>query len=99
MGTELTCPPPLSLSYSRVQWRLEQDEGAWTLRNHHSGQYLGIEGEARDGTPVVGLYEPFRWDIWPDEEDSSTFRCAAVMCCLGEGILIAIAVARICICM
>ena len=57
------------------QWRLEQDEGAWTLRNHHSGKYLGIEGQAGDGTPVVAVDEPFRWDIWPDEEDSATFRC------------------------
>ncbi|PIL34506.1 hypothetical protein GSI_03283 [Ganoderma sinense ZZ0214-1] len=56
------------------KWHLVQEDGAWVLRNVSTGHYLGVEGEACDGTPVVAVYEPFRWDIWPDEEDSSTYR-------------------------
>ena len=63
---------------SRVQWRLHHEDGAGVLRNRHTDKYLGIEGEARDGTPVIAVDEPFHWHIVADEEDPSTFRCASL---------------------
>ncbi|PIL34509.1 hypothetical protein GSI_03286 [Ganoderma sinense ZZ0214-1] len=56
------------------QWHLHHEDGGWVLRNRETGRYLGIEGEARDGTPVIAVEEPFRWHIVADEEDTSTFR-------------------------
>ncbi len=79
MPSDPPCAPHIAgLTCSSVQWRVEQEDGAWVLRNVATGHYLGVEGEAGDGTPVVAVSEPFRWDIWPDEEDSSTFRCVSV---------------------
>lgn len=45
------------------------------LRNLATGLYLGVEGVAENGTPVIAVAKRFRWDIRPDEQDSSTFRC------------------------
>ena len=61
----------------RVQWHVNQEDGDWILRNVAKGLYLGVEGIAANGTPVVGVAKRFRWDIRPDENDSSTFRCVA----------------------
>ncbi|KAJ3998881.1 carbohydrate-binding module family 13 protein [Lentinula boryana] len=57
------------------KWHLEQGPGGhWTFRSVASGQYLGIDGPVENGTPLVSVDEPFRWDIYPDDEDSSVFR-------------------------
>ncbi|KAJ3922615.1 carbohydrate-binding module family 13 protein, partial [Lentinula edodes] len=57
------------------KWQLEQGSGGhWTFRNAASGQYLGVGGPFEDGTPLVSVDEPVRWDIYPDDEDSSVFR-------------------------
>ena len=45
------------------------------LRNLATGLYLGVEGVAENGTPVIAVAKRFSWDIRPDEQDSSTFRC------------------------
>ncbi|KAJ3723931.1 ricin B-like lectin [Lentinula raphanica] len=57
------------------KWRLEQGEGGhWTFQSVESGQFLGIEGPPENGTPLVAVNEPFKWDIYPDDEDPSHFR-------------------------
>ncbi|KAI1793804.1 ricin B lectin domain-containing protein [Ganoderma leucocontextum] len=56
------------------KWALEQEDNQWLLRNVASGLYLSVEGLVEDGTSVLATGEHFKWDIWPDEEDSSTFR-------------------------
>ncbi|KZT30065.1 carbohydrate-binding module family 13 protein [Neolentinus lepideus HHB14362 ss-1] len=57
------------------KWVIEQQgDGAWTFRSAGSGQYIAIEGVAQDGAPLVVQNEPFQWDVWPDEDDPSTFR-------------------------
>ncbi|KAJ3751171.1 carbohydrate-binding module family 13 protein [Lentinula detonsa] len=57
------------------KWQLEQGPGGhWTFRSVASGQYLGVDGPIENGTPLVSVNEPFRWDIYPDDEDSSVFR-------------------------
>ncbi|GAW02756.1 carbohydrate-binding module family 13 protein [Lentinula edodes] len=57
------------------KWQLEQGQGGhWTFRNAASGQYLGVGGPFEDGAPLVSVNEPVRWDIYPDDEDSSVFR-------------------------
>ena len=68
-----------------MQWRLHHEDGAWVLRNRHTDKYLGIEGEARDGTPVIAVDEPFHWHIVADEEDPSTFRCASLSLIASPG--------------
>lgn len=60
------------------QWVLEEEaENQWLLRNVETGLYLAVEGEAEDGASAIAIAQPTRWTIAPDEEDSSTFRCAA----------------------
>ena len=58
-----------------MQWHVNQEDGNWMLRNLATGLYLGVEGVAENGTPVMAVAKRFRWDIRPDEQDSSTFRC------------------------
>ncbi|KAM5545870.1 hypothetical protein V8D89_000908 [Ganoderma adspersum] len=56
------------------KWHVNQEDGDWMLRNIATGLYLGVEGMAANGTPVIAVAKRFRWDIRPDEQDSSTFR-------------------------
>ena len=60
---------------------LEQEDSQWLLRNVTTGLYLSVEGEAGDGVSAVATPKCFRWDIWLDEEDQSTFRCALFAAC------------------
>ncbi|KAG1876701.1 carbohydrate-binding module family 13 protein [Suillus subalutaceus] len=39
------------------------DQNGWFIKSSRSGQYLGIEGNADNGTRVVAVPSPFRWDI------------------------------------
>lgn len=57
-----------------LEW---QGEGYY-IRSSGSGKYLTIEGNARDGLPVIGAHHPTLWDIRPDEEDGSVHRSVAV---------------------
>jgi hypothetical protein len=57
------------------QWRLEKLGTQWVFRSE-TGQYLGFEGEAAQGTLLKAGPNPTVWDIWHDEENPSTFRCA-----------------------
>lgn len=50
---------------------------AWVFRAR-SGQYLAPGGPPADGTPLVGQNEPFAWDIYPDEQDNSIFKCVVL---------------------
>ncbi|KAI0049121.1 carbohydrate-binding module family 13 protein [Auriscalpium vulgare] len=57
------------------KWQFQQvDGGEWTIRSVGTGKYLGVDGEPRDGAPVVAVDEPFKWDIWPDDKHTETFR-------------------------
>ncbi|KAM5545430.1 hypothetical protein V8D89_000468 [Ganoderma adspersum] len=57
------------------KWVLEgEGENQWLLRNVETGLYLAVEGELEDGVSAIATAQPFRWNIAPDEEDSSTFR-------------------------
>lgn len=49
-------------------------DNQWTFRNNGNGRYLGLGGNASDGTPLLGVDEPVRWDIWPDERDGNVYR-------------------------
>ena len=64
-----------------MQWTFDNTGSGWTIRSAGSGKYIGIEGDADDGTPLVAVDSPFVWDIWPDERDSSHFRCVTNLCC------------------
>jgi hypothetical protein len=84
---------PHSLCYRRHdgvltparQWKLKQDEGHWVFESA-SGSYLGVEGPPRDGAEVIGQGDKFHWDIWPDEQDPSVFKC--VFIALNPGLLV-----------
>ena len=54
-----------------------EKDGGWTLSNVATSLYLGINGDSRDGAPAVMVAESFRCHIKPDDEDPSTYRCAA----------------------
>ncbi|KII84906.1 carbohydrate-binding module family 13 protein [Plicaturopsis crispa FD-325 SS-3] len=56
------------------QWQLSQENSGWVFRNVGTGKYLGVEGRADDGVPVVAVDSPFIWNIWPDEKDGSVYR-------------------------
>jgi len=48
-----------------------------TIKSAGSGKYIGIEGNAEDGTPLVAVDNAYVWNIWPDERDNSHFRIFA----------------------
>ncbi|EPQ52998.1 ricin B-like lectin [Gloeophyllum trabeum ATCC 11539] len=57
------------------KWIVEQQQGGqWTFKSAGSGLYIGIEQQPGDGVPLVVAPSPFHWDVWPDEQDPSTFR-------------------------
>jgi len=56
-------------------WVFEQtSDGPWTIRSVSSGKFLGVEGNYCDGVQVVAVDSPFRWDIWPDEQNPGHYR-------------------------
>ncbi|KAH7925979.1 carbohydrate-binding module family 13 protein [Leucogyrophana mollusca] len=60
------------------EWLFEQHEGGhWTIKSVGSGKYLGLEENPRDGVSVLAVSNPYRWDIWPDDEDLSVYRIFA----------------------
>ncbi|KAJ8073625.1 hypothetical protein PM082_011903 [Marasmius tenuissimus] len=56
------------------KWTIENLNGHWTFRNVGSGKYLAINGDAKDGTPVVGSDHAFGWDLYPDNKNPSATR-------------------------
>ncbi|KAG1883900.1 ricin B lectin domain-containing protein [Suillus subluteus] len=39
------------------------DDNGWFIKSSRSGQYLGIEGSPNNGTAVVAVPSPFKWDV------------------------------------
>ncbi|KAF7416392.1 hypothetical protein PC9H_002658 [Pleurotus ostreatus] len=56
------------------KWRAEKRGQGWTFKNVATGQYLGIEGEPGENTPVVVVDHPFEWDVKEDRQDNSSWR-------------------------
>lgn len=56
----------------RKQWQAEQQGENWTFKNVATGQYLGIEGNPDENTPVVVVDHPFEWHVTQDDE---SWRC------------------------
>ncbi|KAG1760955.1 carbohydrate-binding module family 13 protein [Suillus occidentalis] len=50
---------------SNQAWIFQQDgdQNGWYIKSSRTGQYLGIEGNAYDGIPIVAVPSPFKWDI------------------------------------
>ncbi|RDB22014.1 hypothetical protein Hypma_010815 [Hypsizygus marmoreus] len=60
------------------KWVVEQNLGnQWSFKNVGSGRYLGLGEGHGNGRRLEGVEEPFGWDIFPDEEDSSVYRINA----------------------
>ncbi|KAJ3576322.1 hypothetical protein NP233_g490 [Leucocoprinus birnbaumii] len=57
------------------QWKFEWVGDAWTIQSVSSGQYIGTEGSNfANGTQLVSVTSPFKWDIWHDEANQNAFR-------------------------
>jgi hypothetical protein len=39
-----------------------------------TGKYLGVADGASDGSSLLAVNEPFKWDIWPDEDNAARCR-------------------------
>ncbi|KAF7430831.1 hypothetical protein PC9H_006545 [Pleurotus ostreatus] len=50
------------------KWHAEQQGENFTFKNVATGQYLGIEGEPGENTPVVVVDHPFEWHVTQDDE-------------------------------
>ncbi|KAG1884053.1 carbohydrate-binding module family 13 protein [Suillus subluteus] len=50
---------------SRQAWIFQQDgdQDEWFIKSSYSGKYLGIEGNPQNGTAVVVVSNPFKWDV------------------------------------
>ncbi|KAF7426221.1 hypothetical protein PC9H_008588 [Pleurotus ostreatus] len=55
-------------------WEALPGGNGWIFKNVATGQYLGINGLARDGTPVEGIHPPFEWHVKNDEGHPDTVR-------------------------
>ncbi|KAG2121500.1 hypothetical protein BD769DRAFT_1293691, partial [Suillus cothurnatus] len=46
-------------------WIFQQDgdKNGWFIKSSHSGKYLGFEGNPKNGTAVVVVSNPFKWDV------------------------------------
>ncbi|KAG2038851.1 ricin B lectin domain-containing protein [Suillus americanus] len=46
-------------------WIFQQDgnQNGWFIKSSQSGKYLGIKGNPKNGTMVVVVSNPFRWDV------------------------------------
>ena len=75
--TAINANATLTFSPPHPQWFVEEKDGGWTLRNVATSLHLGINGDSRDGAPAVMVAESFPCHIKPDDEDPSTYRCAA----------------------
>ncbi|RXW17803.1 hypothetical protein EST38_g8058 [Candolleomyces aberdarensis] len=52
-------------------WEASQEEGTghWLFKNPWSGRYMGIAGDteaAVNQTPIIGVPQPFAWNVVPD---------------------------------
>ncbi|KAG1795919.1 ricin B lectin domain-containing protein [Suillus subaureus] len=50
---------------SNQAWIFQQDgdQNGWFIKSSHSGKYLGIKGNPQNGTAVVVIPNPFKWDV------------------------------------
>jgi len=57
------------------QWLLQHNGASWTFQSVETGTFLAPGClPAIDGTRLSVSSCPYIWDIWPDEQDSSTLR-------------------------
>ncbi|KAH8105182.1 carbohydrate-binding module family 13 protein [Cristinia sonorae] len=57
------------------KWELQDvGDNEWVFRNVGTGKYLHIDSYAKNGTPVIASESKTGFNIWPDEEDASTYR-------------------------
>ncbi|KAJ2921607.1 hypothetical protein H1R20_g15487, partial [Candolleomyces eurysporus] len=56
------------------KWEASQEEGTgyWFFKNPWSGLYMGITGAAGNSTRIVGVPQPFAWNIVPDRGQVNT---------------------------
>ncbi|KAG2366247.1 ricin B lectin domain-containing protein [Suillus spraguei] len=47
------------------------DQNGWFIKSSRTGQYLGIEGNVRNGTRVVAVPSPFKWDVRGSDMESA----------------------------
>ncbi|KAG2359670.1 ricin B lectin domain-containing protein [Suillus spraguei] len=50
-------------SYQKWIFQQDGDQDGWFIKSFGSGKYLGIEGNPKNGTPVVVVSNPFKWDV------------------------------------
>ncbi|KAG1810908.1 ricin B-like lectin [Suillus subaureus] len=50
---------------SNQAWIFQQDgdQNGWFIKSLRSGKYLGVEGCPNDGSAVVVVSNPFKWDV------------------------------------
>ena len=57
----MACP---SHNHDTFQWITEkQDDGQWTIQSFKFQKYVGFVNTPKDGTPLIGVDRPQRWDI------------------------------------
>ncbi|KAG2152696.1 hypothetical protein DEU56DRAFT_511669 [Suillus clintonianus] len=77
---------------SNQSWIFESggDHNTWFIKSPRSGKYLGIEGEicsANNGTKVVAVSSPFKWDV----EDTDVPGALGIRCaCLSYGVYLVV---------
>lgn len=72
----LLAPLPLADPvFAVIQWMMANEGYRWVFRAL-TGQFLAPAGQPNDGVPLVGRATSFAWDIYPDPDDESLFKCA-----------------------
>jgi len=56
------------------QWTFQDTGSGWTIKAASSGLYLGVEVTPANNAPLVAVSSPFKWDIWHDNVDNSSYR-------------------------
>ncbi|KAG1859631.1 ricin B lectin domain-containing protein [Suillus subluteus] len=58
---------------SNQAWIFQQDgdQKGWFIKSSYSGKYLGIEGKPQNGSAVVAVSNPFKWDVKDSDIDGA----------------------------
>ncbi|KAG2069027.1 ricin B-like lectin, partial [Suillus decipiens] len=58
---------------SNQAWMFQQDDDhdGWFIKCSRTGEYLGIEGNIRNGTRVIAVPSPFKWDVRDSDVESA----------------------------
>jgi len=56
------------------QWTTLWNGNAWNFKSVGTGRYLGILGNAGNGTNLTAASTPTDWDIWHDEVNATNYR-------------------------